>query len=89
MFRVIVVSCGLIHNSGFVSCLSDEPYRLGYEWWLPAETIRILILTSMVGFISRSCWIKMLVAQIISVAFLALFLWVRPCTSPIIVCSTQ
>ena len=42
------------------------------------ETIRILILTSMVGFISRSCWIKMLVAQIISVAFLALFLWVRP-----------
>ena len=42
------------------------------------ESIRLLLLTSTLGFLSRSCYVKMLVGLIISVAFFAVFLWVRP-----------
>ena len=42
---------------------------------------RILLLSSCVGFISRSCQIKSLVAMLIALAYSALFLWTRPCTS--------
>ena len=59
-------------------CCADMPYRNGKEWWLVGETLRILLLTSCVGFISRSCYVKMLVAQIIALVFLVLFLWCRP-----------
>ena len=57
---------------------TDEPYRLGYEGWLIAEMFRILILTSTLGFTSRSCHVKMLFALIISLAFLTAFLYARP-----------
>ena len=40
-----------------------EPYRVGCEWWLIAEMGRILVLTSTVGFLSKSCHVKMMVAQ--------------------------
>ena len=43
--------------------------------------IRVLLLTSCVGFLARSCFMKILAAQIIAVAFLAVFLYYRPCTS--------
>ena len=39
---------------------------------------RILLLTSCVGFLSSSCYVKMLVALIIALAFLWLFLYKRP-----------
>ena len=61
-----------------VCVLTDEPYRAGYEGWLLAEMGRILILTSTLGFTSRSCHVKMLFALIISVAFLTVFLYTRP-----------
>ena len=54
-----------------------EPYRAGYEWWLPVETLRILLLTSTIGFLSESCYVKMLLAQIIAFSFFTLFLYVR------------
>ena len=57
---------------------SDEPYRAGYEWYMPAELVRILLLTSTIGWLSRSCYVKMLVAQILSLGFLVVHLWVRP-----------
>ena len=55
-----------------------SPYRRGYEWWLTAEYARILLLTSCIGFLSRSCYVKMLLAQIFGLVFLALFLYARP-----------
>ena len=55
-----------------------EPYRCGSEWWLVAEMFRILVLTSMIGFISKSCYVKMLMAQIIAVVSLAVFIYARP-----------
>ena len=33
-----------------------EPYRDGKEWWLCVEMVRILLLSSCVGFLARSCW---------------------------------
>ena len=40
--------------------------------------IRILLLTSCVGFLSSSCYVKMLVALLLALAFLWLFLLKRP-----------
>ena len=54
------------------------PYRSGYEFWLPVETVRILLLTSTVGFISKSCYMKLLMANLLSLVFLCTFLWLRP-----------
>ena len=65
----------------FIFCAcdqTDEPYRLGYESWLVAEMFRILVLTSTVGFFAAACHVKMLFALIISLAFLAAFLYARP-----------
>ena len=56
------------------------PYRASKEWWMLAELVRVLLLTSTLGFISRSCWMKMLMGQIIALVFLCIFLYVRPCT---------
>merc|ERR1711964_594099 len=54
------------------------PLRHGCEWWLPAEMIRVLILTSTVGFFARTCWMKAFFAQVISIIYLAIFLYARP-----------
>ena len=54
------------------------PYRNGREFWFSLEMVRILLLTSFIGFMSSSCEIKMVVAQIIGMAFFGLFLWLRP-----------
>ena len=43
-----------------------EPFRAGCEWWLLAEMLRVLLLTSTIGFISHSCYIKLLMAQLIA-----------------------
>ena len=48
------------------------------RWWLILEMTRTLILTSTLGFLSSSCYVKLLMAQIISFAFLLLFLSVHP-----------
>ena len=42
-----------------------EPYRSGREWWLLADFIRILLLTSCVGFMARTCYMKLLAALLI------------------------
>ena len=55
-----------------------DPFRVGKEWWHICELLRLLLLTSCVGFFSRSCYIKLLVALIIALAFLVIFLWHRP-----------
>ena len=55
-----------------------QPYRSGREKWLIVEMFRILLLTSCVGFMSRSCYVKMLLTQLLSLAFLAYFLYTRP-----------
>ena len=39
---------------------------------------RILLLTSTMGFVSKSCHIKILVAQLLSLVFLLLFVYTRP-----------
>ena len=54
------------------------PYRPGRNWWLIAENARVLLLTSMVGFMSSSCWVKLLAAQTISLVFFAVFAAARP-----------
>ena len=58
-----------------------SPFRAGYEWWLPLDMVRILILTSWMGFVSKACYIKVLMSQMIALVFLVLFLHWRPCTS--------
>ena len=45
---------------------------------LPAEMIRVLILTSTVGFFARTCWMKAFFAQVVSIIYLAIFLYARP-----------
>ena len=55
-----------------------EPFRYGKSWWLIAEMIRTLILTSTIGFMSSSCHVKLLVALIISFVFTTVFVFVRP-----------
>ena len=57
-----------------------EPFRPGKEWWLIAEMVRILLLTSTIGFVAESdhCWMKILCAQVIALAFLVLFLMQSP-----------
>ena len=66
----------------FSSCSRQySPFRAGYEWWLPLDMVRILILTSWMGFVSKACYMKVLMSQMISLVFLVLFLYWRPCTS--------
>ena len=55
-----------------------EPYRDGKEWWLCVEMVRILLLSSCVGFLARSCYMKILAAQVIGLAFLILFVSHHP-----------
>ena len=55
-----------------------EPFRPGKEWWLCAEQSRVLLLTSCVGFLARSCMLKVLAAQLIALAYLVLFVAHRP-----------
>ena len=55
-----------------------EPFRDGKEWWLSAECVRILLLTSTVGIMARDCWMKFLVVIILSTIFLMVFLHHRP-----------
>ena len=55
-----------------------EPLRSGCEWHLGAEMVRVLLLTSWLGFLARSCAMRVLAAQLIAVAFTTLFLWSRP-----------
>ena len=45
---------------------------------LCAEMVRVLLLTSCVGFLAMTCWMKIFVAQFISVVFMVLFLVVHP-----------
>ena len=40
--------------------------------------IRILLLSATIGFTSRACYIKLLVALIVALAFLIAFLYIRP-----------
>ena len=35
------------------------PFRYGYSWWLCCEMIRVLILSSWIGFTGQKCWTKM------------------------------
>ena len=55
-----------------------EPFKEGKEWWLGAEMIRILLLTSTIGLFGATCYFKILAAQLISLVFLVVFLIERP-----------
>ena len=48
--------------------------------WLGAEMVRVNILTSLIGVLSKSCWMKLFSAQIVATVFLCIFLYCRPCT---------
>ena len=52
-----------------------ESFRAGREWWLVAELLRVLLLTSAIGFLAESCWMKIFVANLISFVFLVVFLF--------------
>ena len=46
----------------------------------PLEIFRTLLLTSFIGFLANECYNKILIAMFISLVFLCVFLWIRPCT---------
>ena len=54
------------------------PFKDGSEWWLVLELLRILLLTSAVGWVATTCWMKILGAQLMALAFWVIFLAVRP-----------
>ena len=58
-----------------------EPFREGFEFWFGLEMIRVMLLTSTVGF-AQSCHMKILVANFLAFLFLIFFLVKRPCTLP-------
>ena len=53
------------------------PYRDGKVWWIGAEMMRVLFLTSLVGILN-SCESRVLGALLISVFFLVIFMQARP-----------
>ena len=55
-----------------------SPLRDGKEWWYVAEQLRILALSSTIGFVASECWMKTLSALLIALAFLVVFLVSRP-----------
>ena len=55
-----------------------EPFRAGEESWLGWEALRVLILTSLVGFLGRDCHMKVLAAEMIAFGFLVMFLAKHP-----------
>ena len=56
---------------------------LRQEWWVGGEMLRILLLTSCIGFFGRSCETKVLIAQVIALVFLVVFLLHRPYRNPL------
>ena len=83
MFDVLLFIRGLPYSLILTSFfphtrVTDEPYREGHEIWLPIEMSRVLLLTSTIGFTSRSCYVKMLVAQICAAGYLFAFLYAKP-----------
>ena len=58
-----------------------DPFRLGQEWWLWGEMLRLLLLTSALGFLSQTCWMKLAVALFIAFFFIVIFQHAHPCTS--------
>ena len=55
-----------------------RPFRQGREWWRVVEMLRVLFLTSCVGFLASRCWMKLLAAQVIAHSFLVVFLLRTP-----------
>ena len=55
-----------------------RPYREGHEAWISVELLRKLILTACIGFMARTCHYKLLMAQLVSFAFILLFFSVSP-----------
>ena len=54
------------------------PFREGKEHWFALEVLRTLLLTSFIGFTAQECYYKELIALLIALAFLFIFLWMRP-----------
>ena len=46
----------LIYTSRIRQGWMFAPYVDGKEWWLGAEMIRILLLSSLTGLFARTCW---------------------------------
>ena len=40
-----------------------DPFRAGKEWWLAAELIRLVLLTSAVGWMAERCWPVMILQR--------------------------
>ena len=55
------------------------PFRRDKEWWFFAELFRVLLLTSTIGWFAKECWYRVAVAQFLSLFFLLVFLYHRPC----------
>ena len=55
-----------------------SPYREGKHWWPLMEMLRILLLTSMIGWLTKACALRVMSALLISVAFLLLFTIAQP-----------
>ena len=49
------------------------PFRPGREWWLWVEMLRVLLLTSAIGFLAETCWMKLAVALFIAFFFIIIF----------------
>ena len=69
--------------SGVVSGVNVKKSNASYsfslqEYWLCVEMMRVLVLSSMIGFFAEACHLKILTALLLSVIFLVFFVWVKP-----------
>ena len=87
MYVVYLLRCSLafvLTRNLVYTLFADEPLREGKHWWLGVEMIRIVVLSSTIGFLARQCWMKILAAQLLALAWMILFIYNRPCTFPVI-----
>ena len=66
--------CDQLSNYIVLLYCPDQPFRHGFEWWLPMEMCRVMLLTSFIGWLAQQCWTKILAAQFIALVFAVLFL---------------
>ena len=67
---IILVLCNFL--TGY------QPFRRGKEFWVCIELLRVLLLTSMMGFVSIHCAMKELAALLVSMVFLLIFVTAHP-----------
>ena len=84
------VDCVLTPAKPFRFFPADEPFRAGKEWWMACELLRLVVLTSAIGWMAKQCWMKVLAANIVALFFVLVFVYNRPYrrSSPSSFCGT-